>query len=192
MGYKKELLAVVRKPNYNNTIKLFQTPLSNEEILNNIGLITVSSNFSDEWGKISDYNDFITCLNENPQRAYILDIQSIIMELTSAYGVVFVANQELQDIIIERVYHHFYSEEGNRYFLESCQTLILAGNDKYRESVCRRGLTDWQKYALTSNNLSSFDINTIQILYIGCPYNCQLKDDLREHINHIESKGDFS
>ena len=133
MSYKKELLAVARKPNYTNTIKLLQTPLANEEILNNIGLIPVSSTFLDEWGKISDYVDFITCLNENPQRAYILDIQSIIMELTSAYGVVFVANQELQDIIIEMVYHHFYGEEGNRYFFDSCQTLILAGNgNKYR------------------------------------------------------------
>lgn len=192
MNYKKELLAVVRKPTYNNTIKLLQTPLANEEILNNIGLITVSSTFLDEWGTMSAYKDFITCLNANPQRAYIIDIQSIIMELTSPKGVVFAANHELQDIIIERVYHHFYSEEGNLYFFESCQTLILAGNDKYRESVCRRGLTDWQKYAITSNNLSRFDINTIQILYKGCPYNCQLKDDLRELIHHIESKGDFS
>lgn len=190
MSYKKELLAVVRKPNYNNTIKLLQTPLANEEILNNIGLITVSSNFLAEWGTIADYNDFITCLNANPQRAYILDIQSITMELTSPHGVVFVANHELTDIIIERVYHHFYSEEGNRYFFDSCKTLILAGNDnKYRESVCRRGLTDWHKYAITSNNLSSFDIRNIQSLYKGCPYNCQLKDDLRELINHIESKG---
>lgn len=186
MSYKKELLAVVRKPNYSNTIKLFQTPLSNEEILNNIGLITVSSTFLDEWGTISNFIDFITCLNENPQRAYILDIQSIIMELTSAYGVVYVANHELQDIIIERVYHHFYGEEGNRYFFDSCQTLILARNgNKYRESVCRRGLTDQQKYAITSNNLSTFIIQHIQSLYKGCPYNCQLKDDLRELIHHI-------
>lgn len=190
MSYKKELLAVVRKPNYNNTIKLFQTPLSNEEILNNIGIITVSSTFLDEWGKISDYMDFITCLNENPQRAYILDIQSIITVLIAPHGVVFAVNQELQDIILERIYHHFYGEEGNRYFFDSCQTLLLAGNgNKYRESVCRRGLTDQQKYAITSNNISTFIIHLIQSLYKGCPYNCQLKDDLRELINHIKSKG---
>lgn len=186
MSYKKELLAVVRKPNYNNTVKLLQTPLANEEILNNIGLITVSSNFLEEWGTIADYNDFITCLNANPQRVYILDIQSITMELIAPHGVVFAANQELKDIIIERVYHHFYSEEGNRYFFDSCQTLLLAGNgNKYRESVCRMGLTDLQKYAITGTNLSTFDINNIQSLYKGCPYNCQLKDDLWELIRHI-------
>lgn len=186
MSYKKELLAVARKPNYTNTIKLLQTPLANEEILNNIGLITVSSNFLEEWGTIADYNDFITCLNANPQRVYILDIQSITKELTTSHGVAFAANHELQDIIIERVYHHFYSEEGNRYFFDSCQTLLLAGNgNKYRESVCRRGLTDRQKYAITRNNISTFDIHNIQSLYIGCPYNCQLKDDLWELIKQI-------
>lgn len=139
MNTKKVIINYLREPNYLNLIHLLELPLTNEEIIAEIGLIKIGSKYRVD--NMEEVLNLLEYLESHTGRIYMFDLDSLAMLLTHRASMSNYVGKNIRIEYTKLLLDYLYSQDDiSEHTLRALIIIMEEGSDELRQQLYNKGL----------------------------------------------------
>lgn len=178
MNTKKVILNYLREPNYPNLIHLLELPLTNEEIIAEIGLIKIGSKY--RVGNMEEVLNLLEYLESHTGRIYVFDLDSLAMLLTHRESMSNYVGKNIRIEYTKLLLDYLYNQADiSEHTLRALIIIMKEGSDELRQQLYNKGLYPHHINALIDECRYRSGVSLVLYLERIISKPCQLLTDIK-------------